>query len=70
MQAFLKKKEELFSSCHLELLAIVKAKALSFLEQQQKKKVKNHYLRRSLSLFEEEKKMEMASSKGDMASTA
>ena len=42
-ETFLKKKMELLISCHLKLLAMVKAKASSFLEQQ-KQKVEDHYL--------------------------
>ena len=48
------------------LFAMVKAKASSLLSQP-KEKVKNYYLRCSLHLFEEDKKMRMTSSKGDIA---
>ena len=53
----------------MELLAMVKAKASSFLEQP-KERGKESLPKCSLHLFEEEKKMRMTSSKGGMATAS
>ena len=58
-----------FSSSHLKLLAMVKAKASSILEQQ-KEEGEESLSRVCLCLLDEEKEMRMASSKGDMAAAS
>ena len=61
-ETFLKKSMEFFSSSHLKLLAMVRAKVSSFREQQ-KEKVKDHYLRWCLSSSWRRKEDEDDSSK-------